>query len=214
MPAKHTPLQIAVPTGALTLPLVALLARQREEEPETPLRLIETTLEDQLQGLEDRRYCLGFSLAQAKYRSALQATPLWRDEVMVAVPPQSPLLAFDKIPLKEATRYPLILWNGKGCEILRQQIDSLLESAETELHVAERVTSFGLMAVLIAAGYGIGFCTQSWISACRTMDIEIRPLADQPHYVTTYLIHLHQPLTSPVDRLIRRAQQLTTHDFS
>lgn len=208
MPAKHTPLKITVPTGAMTLPLAALLAKQREEEPETPLRLIETTMEDQLLGLEDGRYCLGFSLTQAKYRPTLQATPLWRDEVMVAVPAQSPLLAFDKIPLKEATRYPLILWNGKGCEVLRQQIDSLLGSAEKEFHVAERVSSFGLMAILITAGYGIGFCTQSWISASRMMDIEIRPLADQPHYVTTYLIHPRQSITTSVDRVIQRALKL------
>ncbi len=210
MPFKNTPtpLRIAVSAGALTLPLATLFARQRDEEPETLLRLAETTMEDQIQGLEDGRYCLGFSLAQATYRQALQTTPIWRDELVVAVPPRSPLLAFDKIPLKAITQYPLILWQEKDGEVLNQQIVLLLASAGTDakFHIAERVTTCELMEVLVAAGHGIGFSTRSRISASRQMDIVIRPLAGGPHYVTTYLIHPHQPLSAPVNRLIQRAR--------
>lgn len=57
------PLQIAVSTGIMPPALATLLAKQRMEEPETPVRLIETTEKDQHEGLKDGRYCLGLFLS-------------------------------------------------------------------------------------------------------------------------------------------------------
>lgn len=212
-----TPIQISIAASTLTLPLIDMLAKQRAEEPETHFRIIETTPEDQRQGLIDGRYCLGFSLAPGKYLDILQTIPLWRDELVIVAPPQSPLLAFDKIPLREILKYPLILWHWKDYEILNQQIDALLVSMEREgkmkCHIAKRVTSFGFMAVLVAAGYGVGVCTQAWSSVAHKTGIEMRSFANQPYYVTTYLTHRPQPLSAPVERFIQRAQQFT-HNFN
>ncbi|OCX15288.1 LysR family substrate-binding domain-containing protein [Ectopseudomonas hydrolytica] len=200
----HAPLHIAVSHNALLAPLGALLAKQRAEEPETPVRIIETTRQDQAKGLIEGRYTLGFSTSVLDEGSVC-SVPLWRDELAVAVPLRSPLLAFADIPLEQVVRYPLILLSLGSHETPGRQIDSLLKTAKTAPNVAEQVQSFELMMALIAAGYGIGICTRSHISALRRMGIVMRPLAGKPHYVTTYLIQSHRPPPAVVGRLIQRA---------
>lgn len=214
----NTPLQISISAGTLTLPLANMFAEQCAEEPETAFSVIETTQEDQRQGIIDGRYCLGLSLVPGMPLDPLQTTPLWRDELVVVIPSESPLLTLEKIPLKEILNYPLILWNWKNHEILNQQIDSLLTATEIEIkakfQIAERVASFGLMAVLVTAGYGVGLCTQSWNGVSHKVGLEMRSLANQPQYITTYLTHLPQPLPAPVERFIQHAQQFFARNYT
>lgn len=200
----HAPLHIAVDPNALLAPLGALLAKQRAEEPETPIRVIETTKPDQEKGLIEGRYALGISTA-APEEDSLCSVPLWRDELAVAVPLRSPLLTFAEIPLEQLARYPLVLLNLGSCETPGLLIDSLLKAAKTAPAIAEQVQSFELMMTLIAAGYGVGICTKSRISASRKMGVIMRPLAGKPHYITSHLVQRCQPRSNAVDRLIQRA---------
>lgn len=212
MPLDHAtaPLQIAVSTGILPPALAALLARQRAEEPETPIHLVETTEKDQQQGLKDGRYCLGLFLSMNEQSLSRNTLALWPDELAVALPLRSPLLAFAEVPFEELAQYPLIMWHKGYCSPLGQQLDSLIASAPTTLNVIDRVSSFELMAVLVAAGYGIGFATRSRIGCSRALDIVMRPLASGPHPVTTYLALPRSPVAA-VERLIQRAQAITQH---
>lgn len=180
------------------------------EEPETPVRLIETTEKDQHQGLKDGRYCLGLFLSMNVPPLAREAFALWQDELALALPSRSPLLAFAEVPLGEAVQYPLIMWQRGYCSPLGQQIESLLSSVASKLNIVDRVSSFELMAVLVASGYGIGLATKSRISCCRSMNLVMRPLAGNSCYqVTTYLAVPHPPLPASVTRLIQRAQAVT-----
>lgn len=210
MPLDHAtaPLQIAVSTGLLPPTLAALLAKQRAEEPETPVRLIETTEKDQQQGLQDGRYCLGVFLSMETQPVSPKTLALWPDELAVALPLRSPLLAFAEVPFEALAQYPLIMWHKGYCSPLGHQLDSLISSAPTTLNVIDRVSSFELMAVLVGAGYGIGFATRSRIACSRALDIVMRPLANGPHPVTTYLALPRSPLPA-VERLVRRAQAVT-----
>lgn len=180
MTMRHCTLHIAVAPNALLTPLSTLLAKQRAEEPETPIRVIETTKQDQEKGLIEGRYALGFSTASPK-EDSLCSVPLWRDGLAVAVPLRSPLLAFAEISLEQAARYPLIILSRGSCETPSLQIDSLLKAAKAAPAIAEQVQSFELMMALIAAGYGIGICTKSRISALHRMGIVMRQLAGKPH---------------------------------
>ncbi|PMX27661.1 MULTISPECIES: LysR family substrate-binding domain-containing protein [unclassified Pseudomonas] len=202
---NHVPLHISVAPNALLAPLGTLLAKQRAEEPETPIRVIETTEQDQEKGLIESRYALGFSTA-APTESSLCSMPLWRDELAVAVPLRSPLLAFAEISLEQVVRYPLILLSQGIGEAPGLLIDSLLNAAKTPPTIAEQVHSFELMMALIAAGYGIGICTKSRISAFHRMGIVTRPLTGKPYYITTYLVQSCRPRSNAVDRLIQRAR--------
>lgn len=207
------PLQIAVPSGPLPPALAAVLTRQRAEEPESPVRLVETTEQERLEGLEDGRYCLslGLSLASGQQPLPQDSLALWKDELAVAVPLLSPLLAFPEIPLKDAAKYPLILWHPECYGAVGQQIEALLASAVPTLQVAERVRSFELMAVVVSAGYGIGFAALSRIVAARKLEIAMRPLAGGPHTIVAYLTQPRAPLPAPVKRLVGRFQALAAH---
>lgn len=197
-------LNIAISPGAITLPLADMLARQREAAPEMQLQITETSLNDQCKGLTDGRYDLGICLTPVEMHDAINTIPLWRDELMAVLPPTSPLLAFNKIPLQNLVQHPLVLWQWKDDGIVNRQIDALLASAPYT--VAERVLSFGLMSVLVDAGYGVGICTQSWGSVSHKMGTVLRPIAGQPHYITTYITHT-SPLSDSTKKFIDIAQQ-------
>ncbi|WP_275629472.1 LysR substrate-binding domain-containing protein [Pseudomonas sp. 273] len=83
------PLHLAVTTGAISPLLTALLTKQRIEEPQTPIHIVETSAAEQYQGLKEGRYCLGLSLTAEENHLSLQSEPLWQDELAIAVPPSS-----------------------------------------------------------------------------------------------------------------------------
>ncbi|MBF8677651.1 MULTISPECIES: LysR substrate-binding domain-containing protein [Pseudomonas] len=117
-----------------------------------------------------------------------------------------------KFRLEKQYRTPLIMWQRGYCSPLGQQIESLLSSAASKLNVVDRVSSFELMAVLVASGYGIGLATKSRISCSRNLDLVMRPLANGSHQVTTYLALPHSPMPATVKRLIQRAQAVANND--
>ncbi len=201
-------LNIAI-SPALTMPLADMLARQREAAPDIQLQITETTLDDQCKGLTEGRYHLGMCLTPLEQPDNIKTIPLWRDELVAVLPDESELLAFDKIPLKNLLQHPLILWQWKDDGIVNQQIDALLTSAEViaPYKVAERVSTFGLMSIMVSAGYGVGISTQSWGSVSHQMGTKMRPIAGQPHYLTTYLTHGSRSLSDSAKHFIEIAQR-------
>lgn len=209
MNRQHDPasLRIAISFGAFTAPLAELLAKQRAEEPGTEICLTETSYSEQVQGIDVGRYDLGFAVAR-NAGVKLHNEILWRDEIAVALPVRSPLLEFAEIPLKKAVQYPLVLWSAENCEPLNHLVKELLNSAKATLNVVDHARSFELMAVLVAAGYGIGFAGKSRINAARKLGIVVRPLAGLPNYLYTYLLRSHSMRSSSAERLIERAHNL------
>ncbi len=204
--SDHLPLRIAVSFGVPCPPLASLLARQRAEEPQVPVRLHEVTLAEQLSGLEDGRYDGGLALTDAP-GSSLSARPLWRDELALALPVRSPLLAFAEVPLEETAQYPLVRWCTQACEPVSRLVDTLL-GQHASFSQAAYARSYDLMAVLVAAGYGIGLGAKSHLAASRKMDIVMRPLAGDRHPLTAYFLRSDSGTLAPVDRLVERAQAI------
>lgn len=206
MICQHAPasLRIAVSFGAFSAPFADLLAKQRAEEPGTEIHLTETSFFEQVQGLEDGRYDLAFAMGPAA-RATLHAEVLWRDQIAVALPVRSPLLEFAEIPLQKAVEYPMVLWSTEHCDPLSQQVMDLLNLANSAINGVEYVKSFELMAVLVAAGYGIGFAGKKRIYAARNLGIVMRPLAGPPKELNIYLLRTQIAPSLPAERLIRRA---------
>ncbi|OGA60181.1 MAG: D-alanyl-D-alanine endopeptidase, partial [Burkholderiales bacterium RIFCSPHIGHO2_01_FULL_64_960] len=107
-------LRIALSDGIAPPRLAALLAQNREEEPEVEIRLFETTLAQQLKGLCSGLYDAGFAHA-AEVGEDIIAEPVWTDPLVIAVPARHPLLAHKRIPLEELIRYPLVLCHPEAC---------------------------------------------------------------------------------------------------
>jgi DNA-binding transcriptional LysR family regulator len=202
---RQSPLKIAVSFGTLSPQLASLLLRQRTEEPETPVLLHEVVLAEQLRGLKDGRYDAGLALTDAPDHS-LSAQPLWPDELAVALPVKSPLLAFAAVPLKEMAHYPVIRWCTQTCEPLSQLVDSLLEKYGS-LPQQAPVRTYEVMATLVSAGYGIGLGAKSRIAALRSVNVVMRPLAGDRYDLTTYLLCPGSAVPA-LDRLAERAQAI------
>lgn len=69
-----------------------------------------------------------------------------------------------------------------------------------------------MMALWVAAGYGIGVSAQSCIERTHGWGITMRPLADGPYEIETYLQRPHAQADSPSERFERRALQVAMHD--
>lgn len=199
-----SPLRLSVSFGTCTPRLSALLALQRAEEPQTPLRLHEVTLADQLAGLTQGAFDGGLALTCAA-GAALQACPLWSEDLAIAMPAQSPLRAFEVVPMEEASRYPLIRWHAPACDPVSTLVDALFPPQRVR-GAWSQVRSYELMGVLIQAGYGIGIGVQSRIAWLGAPDIVTRPLCGFQGSVTTYLLHSNAGAPAAVDRLARRGR--------
>ena len=98
-PDQTTILKLAVSADALSPRLASLLALQRVEEPATLILPQEVAAGDMIRGLEEGTYDAGIALAGTMAVSAMNAQPLWSDELALAVPLRSPLLAYTEVPL-------------------------------------------------------------------------------------------------------------------
>lgn len=181
-----------------------LMALCRQEEPEIEIRLFEVPLAQQIKGLHDDLFDIGFAQCDAA-GEGLIAEPIWNDPLMVAVPSRHPLLAFKKLPLDEVLRYPLALSDMDVCEGHARQIDHVLRQASLEPLIVERVRSFDLMLTLVSAGFALGLVGASQIAASRESSVVARPLEGRSHMLTTYLLHVDCEPSSVLARFIERA---------
>ncbi len=208
-PDQSPILRLAVSADTLSPRLANLLALQRAEEPETIILLQEVAAGDLVRGIEDGTYDVGMALAATTTAFAMNAQPLWADELALAIPLRSPLLAYPEVPLDALLRYRLLQWCLWACEALSQQVDARFEP---EMHSAKEVTSFDLLAVLVAAGFAVGIAPRAHIARARGRGIAMRPLANGPYLVSTQLLRKPHGSARAVERFAERAVRVATTD--
>ena len=182
--------------------LASLLALQRAEEPATLILPQEVAAGDMIRGLEEGTYDAGIALAGTMAVSAMNAQPLWADELALAVPLRSPLLAYPEVPLDALLRYPLLQWCLRACDALSKQVAARFGP---EMHSVKEVTSFDLLAVLVAAGFAVGIAPRSHIARARGWGIAMRPLANGPYLIGTQLLRKSDGSARAVERFAERA---------
>ncbi|MFT4047973.1 MAG: LysR family transcriptional regulator [Solimonas sp.] len=200
-------LRVALSDGITPSRLPALLALCRQEEPEVEIRFFEMPLSQQIKGLHDDLYDVGFAQSD-EVGDGIVALPVWSDALMVAVPARHPLLAHKHIPLDELLRYPLVLCDPQVCEGHAKHVERVLRHADMEPLVAERVTSCDLMMALVSGGIALGLTGAAHIAASHEAGVVARPLASRVPPLTTYLL---RPAGEPSDvlaRFIKRVQAI------
>ena len=203
----HGQLRIALSDGITPSRLPALLALCRQEEPEVEIRLTEVPLAQQIKGLHDDLYDVGFARAD-EVGDGIVAMPVWNDPLMVAVPARHPLLAHKRIPLEELLRYPLVLCDQQACEGHARQVERVLRRVDMEPLVAERVASCDLMMALVSAGFALGLTGAAHIAASREQGVVARPLVGRSPMLTTYLLRLDGEPSVTLARFIERVQAI------
>lgn len=203
---RQSALKLAISSDTFSAHLAGLLALQRAEEPDVPVVLRSAPSPELLQGLEDGRYDAGLMMAteEAPASSHLQ---LWRDELAVAVPARSHLLAHALIPLEALSANSVVRWCPHTCGTLSRWTDALIGSDAARPVDDVRVTCFEWMATLVAAGYGVGIAPRSRILQARDWGVVMRPIADGPYPITT-LLHLAPESAPAVERFATRAQKI------
>src|SRR5690554_4785659 len=134
----HGQLRIALSDGITPSRLPALLAQCRLDEPEVDIRLFEVPLSQQIKGLIDDLYDVGFAQSDEVGDNIL-AEPVWSDPLMVVVPERHPILSHKRIPLDEVLRYPLVMCDPVVCEGHVRQIARVLRTVDAEPLVAEHL---------------------------------------------------------------------------
>ena len=203
----HGQLRVALSDGVTPSRLPSLLALCRQEEPEVDLRFFEVPLSQQIKGLHDDLYDVGFAQSD-DVGDGITAIPVWSDALMVAVPARHPLLAHKRIPLDELLRYPLVLCNPQVCEGHAKHVERVLRRADMEPLVAERVASCDLMMALVSAGFAMGLRGEANFAPGRERGVVARPLASRVPPLTTYLLHLDDEPSDVLARFIERVQAI------
>lgn len=203
----HGQLRIALSDGITPSRLPTLLAMCRQEEPEVDIRLFEVPLSQQIKGLNEDLYDVGFAQSD-EVGEGITAEAVWSDALMVAVPARHPLLKYKRIPLDEVMRYPLVLCDPIACEGHARQVERVLRQADVEPLIAERVTSCDLMMALVSAGFALGLTGAPHIAASREPGVVARPLAGRSPVLTTYLLHRESESSEVLSRFIERVQAI------
>ncbi len=204
-------LRIALSDGITPSRLPALLARSREEDPEIEIRLFEVPLAQQIRGLHDDLYDLGFSMAD-EVGDGLIVEPAWDDELMVAVPARHPALAHKRIPLEEVLRYPLVLGDPVAYEGHARQVDRILRKQDREPLVAQHVSSFDVMMALVSAGFALGLASAAHMACGRARGVVARPFAGRAPLLTTYLLGRDAEPSQALARFIERLASMGESD--
>lgn len=209
----HGQLRIALSDGITPSRLPTLLALCRQEEPEVELRFFEVPLSQQIKGLHDDLYDMGFAQSD-EVGDGIVAIPAWSDTLMVAVPARHPLLAHKRIPLDELLRYPLVLCDPQVCEGPAKHVDRVLRRADVEPMIAERVATCDLMMALVSAGLALGFAGAARIAANPDSGVVARPLALRIPPLMTYLLRLEGEPPEVLARFIERVQAIESPESS
>jgi DNA-binding transcriptional LysR family regulator len=173
--------------------LSTLLALQRAEEPDVTLSFFEGSDEDLVAGLQEGRYDTGLSL-QGSRGPSRKSQPLWGENMAAMMPLRCPLMDQMTLTLAKLRGYPLFRWQAESCALLDQRLSSL---APADTKNIQYVTSFEMMALWVAAGYGIGVVAQSRIERAHGWDISMWPLIDGTYKLVTYLLRPHEQ-TNPI----------------
>ncbi|MBF8721805.1 LysR family transcriptional regulator [Pseudomonas guariconensis] len=209
----HGQLRVALSDGITPSRLPTLLALCRQEEPEVEIRFSEVPLTQQIKGLHDDLYDVGFALSD-EVGDGIVAMPAWSDPLMVAVPARHTLLSKKRISLEELLSYPLVLCDAQVCEGHARHVERVLRRVDVEPLVAERVASCDLMMVLVSAGYALGLAGASHIAASRESGVVARPLASRVPPLTTYLLRLDRNPSDELRRFIERVQAIDSPETS
>ncbi|WP_431483472.1 LysR family transcriptional regulator [Pseudomonas solani] len=205
-------LRVAVSDGIAPQKLADLLARCRQEEPEMEIRLFEVSHAQQVKGMLDHSYDVGFARTDNAV-DGICVRPIWSDPLVAALPARHPLLSHRKIPLKELARHPLILSHPEVHEGQHQQISRMLkanlsEAEEASLNIVEQYISRETMQALVSAGYGVALICGTEQSYLPGSEIVTRALSVPDSVLTTYLLRPDSEPSPHLARFLERIEQV------
>ncbi|MDF8361257.1 substrate-binding domain-containing protein [Achromobacter anxifer] len=201
-------LRLAIAAGVPWTHLSDVLALQRLEEPKVKLDFFEVAGDDLVRGLLDGQYDVGLALRghgdPSLKGQSMWVQPLWAERLVVATPPQSPLLDRTELLLTDLLDYPLYRWPAEVCLLLDRRLSFLPPVDQKSIHCT---TSFEMLAQFVAAGYGVGVTAHSRIERTNGWGsrISMRAVADGPFEILTQLLRPYRATNAAAERFEQRA---------
>ncbi|AZD86796.1 Transcriptional regulator, LysR family [Pseudomonas chlororaphis subsp. aureofaciens] len=201
-------LRIALTDGLAQPRMTELLAKCREEEPLTDVRVFEMTVGEMVQALKFDQIDAGFTVHAGYQIEILIKDQVWTDRLVFAVPTRHPLLARDKLSLEEAVQHPLIICHPERCEGGYDVIHRLFRNEGLEPVVAQYVSGHELMMMFVAAGYGIGLALESQVALYCHPSVIIRSIQKEIAEAPTFLIRSNRTASPELERFLLRAKKI------
>lgn len=201
-------LRIGLADSLAQLRLTQLLARCREEEPRTEIRITEMTVDEMLRALDHDQIDAGLTVNDELAIGYIKEM-VWSERPVIAIPTHHPLLVYGEIQFREFQHYPLIIFHPERCaggyHLARRWF---AENALLTPNIAEYVSGHEPMMMLVAAGYGIGIGLESQIALYSHPNVIIRPVAESVTSVATFVVVSERPRSNELERFIKRAQKI------
>ncbi len=192
----------------LTHPRIAkLLARCREEEPQTNIHVVEMTVAEMIKALEHEQIDIGFTI-QKSMLDGLNIQIAWWDRFAIAVPRNHPLISLEKVPLDELIKYPLVLCHPEICQQDNQAFQEWCYRVEPLLNIAKETSTHESMMMHVAAGLGVGVGLHSQIRLYNIPDVIIRSTTDDIPFTATFMVTRNKPPSDELNRFISRAKEI------
>lgn len=170
-------LRIGIADGLSQPRLAQLLARCREDEPHTEVRIVELTVNEMSRALRHGQIDAGFTLEGNPVTTYVKER-IWSEYPAIALPRRHPLLAIEEISFRDIDRFPLILCHPELCAGGHYVINRWFsESGLTLPTPAEFASGHEAILMLVAAGYGVGIGLKSQMSLYNHPEVVIRPAA-------------------------------------
>ncbi|WDF97479.1 MULTISPECIES: LysR family transcriptional regulator [Pectobacterium] len=185
--------------------LTTLLARCREEEPGTEIRISEMTVSEMLLAISHDQIDVGFTVDNSIMPGYLKEV-VWTERPAIAIPTHHPLLSQEKISDAEMLRYPLVLCHPERCTGGYNLTRHLFSNPSLPTpNIAEYVSGHEPMIMLVAAGYGIGIGLASQIALYNHPNVIIREAADNIPSTATFVVTAERERSAELVRFINRA---------
>lgn len=186
--------------------LAKLLAKTREEEPDTEIRLFEMSADEVLRALHHNLIDIGLTVhidhppGYAKY-------PVWSERPAVAIPTHHPLLTASRVSLREALQHRLIICHPEKCAGGFNVISRWFYNERLSLpEIAEHASGHEQMLMLVAAGFGIGIGLSSQLEIFSHPDVVIRPMHEDVPDTATFVVTREGELDHVIERFLQRAE--------
>lgn len=123
----------------------------------------------------------------------------------IAMPPRFHKFDQVRLTIADLQDYPVYRWQAEICPLLDEKLSGLMPVDQENI---QRVTSFEMMALWVAARYGIGISARSRIERAHGWGINLRPLTGGPFEIVTYLQRFQTHAASVSERFEHRALQV------
>lgn len=203
----HSELRVALSDAICATRFTSVMRSFREQEPKVSIHFHEVPLSQQIKGLYDDLYDVGFAQS-AEVGDGVLASVAWRDPLHVVMPVHHSLAKHTQVPLEELLSCPLVLGDAHTYEGYNRQIEKVLGAVDIKPRVIERLRSFDLMLTLVSTGFALMLAGKSQILSSLRSDIVMRPLAGSPPTLSTYLLRPNAKPSPELQRFIAHVTAL------